>query len=140
MHPIQNASAFLIQSICDLYLFILLLRFFMQYLKVDYYNPLTQFVVKVTSPLITPLRRVIPGWWGIDLATVILILIFTMFKFILISLISIHAFPKIFGLLLWASGDVITSIIKLFFYAILMNIILSWVSPHAHSPITPISD
>lgn len=138
MAPLQNASAFLIHSIFDLYLFILLLRFILQYLRVDYYNPFTQFVVKATSPIVVPLRRIVPGFYGIDFATIIAIMVLTGVKISLIMFISMHKFPAIAGLLIWSFGEIFALTINLFFYAILMTVILSWVAPMSNSPITPI--
>lgn len=135
MSPLHNASVFLIQSLFDFYLFILLLRLLLQYLRVDYYNPITQFIIKITSPVVVPLRRIIPGYWGIDLATVVLIFIVSLMKLSLISVLSIHHFPNIFGLILWSLGDLIGLTIKLFFYAVLASVIISWVAPSNHSPL-----
>ncbi|MBS0288905.1 MAG: YggT family protein [Proteobacteria bacterium] len=138
MAPIQNASAFLIQSLFDLYLIVLLLRFLLQYLRVDYYNPFTQFIVKATSPLIVPLRRIVPGFWGIDFATLLAIVMLTFVKVTLVMLISMHKFPSPLGLILWSLGDIFSLTINLFFYAVLISVILSWVAPLSHSPISPI--
>lgn len=136
MNPLQNASSFLIQTLFDLYLFALLLRFILQYLRVDYYNPFTQFILKATNPVVVPLRRFIPGLWGIDFATLIAILVITFIKITLITLVSIHKLPFPVGLLVWSMGDITLLTIKLFFYAILANVILSWVAPSAYSPVT----
>lgn len=138
MDPIQNASTFLIQTLFDLYLFILLLRLILQYLRVDYYNPVTQFIVKATNPLVVPLRRIIPGYWGIDLATVAAIFGITFIKLILLSYLMLHQFPHLLGLLIWSCGAIITLTIKLYFYAVIMNVILSWVAPLSHTPVTVI--
>lgn len=138
MAPLQNASAFLIHTLFDLYLFVLLLRFILQYLRVDYYNPFTQFIVKATSPIVVPLRRLIPGFYGIDFATVIAIVVLTCVKITLIMFISFHKIPAVAGLLIWSLGEISSLTINLFFYAIVMSIILSWVAPMSHSPITPI--
>lgn len=138
MSPLHNASIFLIQSLFDFYLFVLLLRLILQYLRVDYYNPLTQFIIKITNPVVIPLRRVIPGYWGIDIATVVVIFIVSLFKLSLISMIGIHHVPNIFGLVVWSIGDLIGLTIKLFFYAILASVIISWVAPTSHSPVMAI--
>lgn len=138
MGPLNNASAFLIQSLFDLYLFILLLRFIFQYLRVDYYNPLTQFVVRMTSPVIVPLRRMIPGFWGIDFATLFVIVALTCLKITLIMFVSVRKFPAPAGLFLWSLGDITALTINLFFYAILMSVILSWIAPLTRTPMTAI--
>jgi YggT family protein len=138
MAPLQNATTFLVHSLFDIYLFILLLRFVLQYLRVDYYNPFTQFIVKATSPIVVPLRRIIPGFWGIDFATLIAIIALTCIKITLVMFISLHKLPAPAGLLIWSVGEIFALTINLFFYAILMSVILSWVAPLSHSPLAPI--
>ncbi|MGD9592425.1 MAG: YggT family protein [Candidatus Berkiella sp.] len=138
MAPLQNASAFLVQSLFDIFLLILLLRFVLQYLRVDYYNPFTQFVVKASSPVVVPLRKVIPGLWGIDFATLIAIIAFTSLKVCLVMYISLHKFPSMTGVAIWSLGEIFNLTINLFFYSILLSVILSWVAPLTHSPIAPI--
>lgn len=137
MSTLASAGVFLINTLFASYSFILLLRLLLQYLRIDYYNPLSQFVVKATSPVIVPLRRVIPGYLGIDLATVVAIFIASWLKIILISIIGAHRFPNIAGMILWSVGDVINDALKLFFYAILGNVVLSWLAPH-NSPMISI--
>lgn len=136
MAPLQNASSFLIQTLFDLYLFLLLLRFILQYLRVDYYNPFTQFILKATNPVVVPLRRFIPGLWGIDFATIIAILLVTLLKITLITLVSVHRLPGPVGLIIWSVGNISELTIKLFFYAILASVLLSWIAPTAYSPAT----
>lgn len=136
MAPLQTASNFLIQTLFDLYLFVLLLRFILQYLRVDYYNPFTQFVLKATNPVVVPLRRFIPGLWGIDFATLVAVLIISLIKITLITLISIHKLPGPVGLMIWSLGDISGLVLKLFLYAILANVLLSWIAPRSYSPAT----
>lgn len=138
MSPLHNAGVFLVQTLFDFYLFFLLLRLILQYLRVDYYHPFTQFIVKITNPVVVPLRRVIPGYWGIDFATVCVIFIVSLIKFILIAFMNVHHFPNVFGLIILSFGDLIGLAIKLYFYAILASVILSWLAPQTHSPIIDI--
>ena len=138
MTPLQNASTFLIYSLFDIYLFILLFRFVLQYLRVDYYNPFTQFIVKATSPIVVPLRRIIPGFWGLDFATIIAIIALTCIKITLVTFITLHKLPAPLGLLILSIGEILALTINLFFYAIMMSVILSWVAPMSHSPLAPI--
>lgn len=136
MAPLQSASNFLIQTLFDLYLFVLLLRFILQYLRVDYYNPFTQFVLKATNPIVVPLRRFVPGLWGIDFATLIAVLMVSLIKITLLTLISIHKLPGPIGLVIWSLGDISGLVLKLFLYAVLANVLLSWVAPRSYSPAT----
>ena len=67
-----NAGAYLISTIIGLYIIIVLLRFLLQWVKADFYNPLSQFIVKATSPVLIPMRRIIPGLFGLDIASLLL--------------------------------------------------------------------
>ena len=74
-NPFQNAGIFLLNTIFGIYITLLLLRFLLQILRADFYNPVCQLLVKITNPLLTPLRRVIPGFFGIDFAAIVLLFI-----------------------------------------------------------------
>lgn len=138
MSSFHRAALFLIESLFDFYLLILLLRFLFQWWRIDYYNPISQFVDKLTSPVISPLRGLLPEYRGMDLATLCLLSGICMCKLIFITLLTYHRLPNLGGLLLWTLGDLCHLGLKLFFYAILANIILSWLAPTMHSPVTAI--
>ncbi|MDP3365837.1 MAG: YggT family protein, partial [Pseudomonas sp.] len=72
MSGLIEALIYIIQTLGSLYLLIVLLRFILQLVRADFYNPLSQFIVKATQPLVTPLRRIIPGFAGLDLASLVL--------------------------------------------------------------------
>ena len=72
MTGISTAAIYVIQTLGSLYLLIVLLRFILQLVRADFYNPLSQFIVRATKPLLNPLRRVIPGFGGIDFASLVL--------------------------------------------------------------------
>lgn len=71
----MNTLTFLLSTVIELYTMVLLLRIWMQWAHCDFYNPFSQFVVKVTQPIIEPLRRVIPAMGGIDFSPMILVLL-----------------------------------------------------------------
>lgn len=136
MSAIEQAGIFLISILFDFYLFILILRFILQYLRVDYYNPLVQFMVKLTDPIILPVRRYIPGYWGLDMASVAIILILSLLKIAIIGSMTLGHFPGFFGWFIWMLGDVSLLILKLLFYALLLNILISWIAPRQHTPLS----
>ena len=80
----MNTAYFLINTIFDLYLMVVLLRVWLQWARADFYNPMSQMVVKLTNPLVVPLRRVIPGLGGLDLASVLLALLIAFAKLALL--------------------------------------------------------
>ena len=67
----MEVISFLHRFAFDALLMVLIMRFWLQWVKADFYNPLSQFIVKVSNPLVIPLRRIIPGFGGIDLSTIL---------------------------------------------------------------------
>ena len=70
----QSALIFLFKTLADLYLLTFLLRFVMQWVRASHYNPLSQFVFKVTNPLVVPARRVLPSVAGLDIPTLLVLI------------------------------------------------------------------
>ena len=79
---------FLLKFVFDALLMILVLRVWLQLVRADFYNPLSQFIVKVSNPLVIPLRRLIPGLGGVDLPTIILAYLVATLTFVIIPLIN----------------------------------------------------
>jgi YggT family protein len=128
MNPIQIAALFLIQILFDFYILILLLRLILQHQHASYFNPICQFVVKLTDPIIKPLQRIIPGFKGFDLAIILVILLVGMGEAVLILWLQFSQFPKVAGLLLFGISRLCIQVINLYFYAIIIAVILSWIS------------
>ncbi|ATC99308.1 MAG: YggT family protein [Pseudomonadota bacterium] len=132
----NDAFRFLVEVVFDLYLMVVLLRFWLQSARADFYNPLSQFVVKATSPLLNPIRKVIPGLGGFDLASLVLALIVAALKIVTISLLFFGGIEPVTVLV----GSLITVIkegLNLAFWVLIIRAILSWVS-QGHNPIEAI--
>ncbi|VAY02358.1 hypothetical protein ARADI_0407 [Arsenophonus endosymbiont of Aleurodicus dispersus] len=119
---------FIVPTIIELYTIILLLRVWMQWIRVDFYNPFSQFVVKITQPIVGLLRHFIPAIGDIDAATLLVSYIFTIVNILFImwatntrALISISLLPISFIQLLTYAG-------KLGFWLILIRALLSWIT------------
>jgi YggT family protein len=134
---------FLLDTILGLLSLALLLRFYFQLLRVPYYNSVSQFLIAATDFIVRPARRIIPGWSGMDMATLVLAWIFECI--ILVSVFMIQGYD--FEVNLVASLGVIgllglVEIVKTTLYIVLIMIImqavLSWVNPH--SPMAPLLD
>jgi len=128
-----NAGVFLIQTLFGLYILAVMLRFILQVARADFYNPVSQFLVKVTNPPLVPMRRVIPGVMGIDVAAVVLMLILKTIEIFLITLMS-GITLSIMGLIVFAIADLLELLLNVFFFTILIQVILSWVNPGGHNP------
>ena len=133
MSGLNGAAIFVIQTLGSLYLLIVLLRFILQLVRANFYNPLCQFIVKATQPLLKPLRRVIPSVFGLDMSSLVLAIVVQMVIFAVVMTLSYMSF-NVFGLLLWAIIGVTALFLKVFFFALIISVILSWVAPGSVSP------
>lgn len=130
-----NPIVFLIEVIFNLYLLAVLLRCLFQLCRVDFYNPLSQTLIKVTSPLLNPLRKIIPGFGGIDIAAVLLAILIAATKYFLIIAIQGQT-ASTHVLLISAIYEVVSLTLNIFLFAIFIQVILSWIAPGQHNPIT----
>ena len=133
---LAQAAVFLIQIIFGLYILAVLLRYLLARVRADFYNPLSQFIVKVTNPAIKPLRRIIPGYFGIDWPSIILLFIVQAVEIVLIGLIASGRIPAPLGLFVLTIAYLIKEIIYVFLFIIIIQVIISWVHPGAYNPIT----
>lgn len=133
MSGLNGAAIFVIQTLGSLYLLIVLLRFILQLVRANFYNPLCQFIVKATQPLLKPLRRVIPSVFGLDMSSLVLAILVQMVIFAVVLTLSYMSF-NVLGLLLWAIIGVTALFLKVFFFAMIISVILSWVAPGSVSP------
>jgi len=130
-----NGAAFVIQTVFGLYILAVLLRFLFQLLRAHFANPVSQFIVTLTNPALRPLRRIIPGYHGIDYSALVLMLALQVLELLIISLLY-GTTPSIAGLLILAIGKLLEMTVYVFMFAILARIIISWVNPHLHNPMT----
>ncbi len=128
------SSVFLIQTLFGLYILAVMLRLMLQWVRADFYNPISQFIVKITNPPLKPLRRIIPGWGGIDLASVLLLIALQMLELFLVDLAVSRSSP-ISGLLIQSVAELLNLVINIFIGAILIQVILSWVAPGSYNPV-----
>ena len=115
------------------YLTIVLLRFLLQLARADFYNPITQFVVKATNPPLRPLQRVIPGLGGFDGASLVLAVIIQGITFFLILVALNGGIPAInpITLLVWAVLNVLDLIVKIYFWSVIAVVVVSWIAPRS---------
>ncbi|HIM08697.1 MAG TPA: YggT family protein [Gammaproteobacteria bacterium] len=133
-----QAAVFLIEIIFGLYILAVLLRFLLARVRADFYNPLSQFIVKITNPPIKPLRRLIPGYFGIDWPSIVLLFLVQGLEIILISLVASGHVPSPLGLFVLTLAYLIKEVIYVYLFIIFIQIIISWINPGAYNPITVI--
>ena len=133
---LTQAAIFLIQIIFGLYILAVLLRYLLARVRADFYNPLSQFIVKVTNPAIKPLRKLIPGYFGIDWPSIVLLFIVQAIEIVLIGLIASGRIPAPLGLFVLTIAYLIKEVIYVFLFIIIIQVVISWVNPGAYNPIT----
>jgi YggT family protein len=110
----------------------------LQLAKADFRNPLAQFVVKATNPLLIPLRKIIPGYAKIDCAALVLALLLQGIELYLILIIkgfSVAAsVTSIGGLGIWSTGELLDLALAFLFFATLIQVVYSWIQPGQYHP------
>ena len=134
MIGLNTAAVYVLQTLGSLYLLIVLLRFVLQLVRANFYNPLCQFAVKATQPLLKPLRRVIPSLFGLDMSSLVLAILVQLALMALTLLLTYGTTGNFLQLLVWALIGVTALFLKIFFFALIIRVILSWVAPGSHNP------
>lgn len=131
----QGAFAFVVSTIFDFLIFLVLTRLLLQLVQADFYNPVSQFVVRVTNPVLEPLRRLLPVSRLVDVASIVGVLALILVKVLVLvwlggGRISFNAYLLLYGLQTLAH-----LLLSYFFWAVLIRVILSWVAPDPYNPI-----
>jgi len=134
MDKLVQVAELLITFASSIYITIVIVRFLLQWVRADFYNPLSQFIVKATNPLLLPIRKVVPGFFGIDFASVVLALILQMASIALLIAINSGALPPIVPLLTFSAYELISLVLNIYFFAFIVLVIVSWVAPNGQNP------
>jgi YggT family protein len=123
-----------VNTISGLFLFVVVLRFLLQAVKADFYNPISQFIVKVTNPLLLPVRKVVPGFGGFDVASLVLAVIVQLLTIcVTLALIGYWPLPYL-NVAIWSVLGTVGIFLDLYFWGLLAIIIISWIAPHNPNP------
>lgn len=135
----MKAVIFVSQTLIDLYILGYVVRLILQWARADFYNPFAQFIMRITNPLVLPGRRLLPAVGRLDTATLVAILLLEALAVILLWWLYGKVW-QLDGLLLlvYTLERTALAVLNLFFFAIIIRVILSWVSPGVHSPVTTI--
>ncbi|MEE4376686.1 MAG: YggT family protein [Candidatus Competibacteraceae bacterium] len=123
----MTAALFLIQTLFGFYILAVLLRFLLQWVRADFYNPLVQFLVKLTNPPLIPLRRIIPGFMGLDIAAVVLMIGLKIAELLLVLSVLGQNLDFV-NLILLAIIELAYLLINIYIWAVIIQAILSWVN------------
>ena len=128
-----SPAVFLVETLTGLYVFALMLRFLLQWLEADFYNPISQFLVKLTHPPLRRLRRVIPSLGRVDTASLVLMLALQALDIWAVSALQqFRISPASVGVAAFA--QLLELLYDIFFYSILISAVLSWFAPRGYNP------
>jgi YggT family protein len=132
-----RAFSYLFTTLIDLYITAVLLRLLLQWARADFYNPLCQFLVQITNPLLVPLRRVIPSIGRLDTASILLMLMLEIAGVLLLTLLSPASldWPAI---VLFSIRKLLMTLLWTWFFLIIATVILSWVGSRWRHPVVPL--
>ena len=134
---VASALVFIVNALTSLYLLVLILRFWLPWLRADFRNPLAQGILTLTSPVIVPLRRIVPSFGRLDSATVLVAFVIQ-YAAIWLILLILGTSAGIGDIAITALVKLVMLSINLFMFAIFVRIILSWISPGQYNPATAI--
>ncbi|MDS4020337.1 MAG: YggT family protein [Candidatus Competibacter sp.] len=129
----MTATVFLIQTLFGFYILAVMLRFLLQCVRADFYNPLVQFLVRITNPPLLPLRRIIPGYRGLDLASIILAFVLQGVEVLLVTLLLGRP-AGVGGLLLLTVAELLKLLINIYLWGVVIQAVMSWFNPDPHHP------
>lgn len=133
----SGALIYLVSTLTDLYVTAILLRLLLQWVRADFYNPLSQFLVKVTNPVLVPARRLIPSIGRLDTASVVVMLLLELLQLVVIGLLSQTDFGFQF-LLIFAVRKLLIALLLTYFVLIIARVIVSWIANQSRHPLIPL--
>ena len=130
----QEALAFLVDTLFSLLFFVFLMRLLLQRVRADFRNPLGQAILQITNPLILPLRRVLPPIRRVDTASVVAVLIVSVLRVAASSWAHGHGMLAPVDLLIVSALELLRGVLYVYFWSLLLYAVLSWIAPGARTP------
>ena len=134
MQTLAQIAIYIINTLGTLYISLVLVRFLAQLVRADYYNPVSKALVKYTNPLLVPLRKIIPGLMGIDLAAIVLAILLQAALLQSVLLIAGLGLFNPFTLLIWAIVALLKLLAGIYFWGVIVMMIASWVAQGSRNP------
>ncbi|MEN8107858.1 MAG: YggT family protein [Pseudomonadota bacterium] len=132
---LTNPLEFLISTLFSLYIMTVMLRFLLGAVRADFYNPVSQFLVRITNPLLVPLRKVIPSAGNYDTASIALMVVLQFLALSLIMLLRGSGFPAL-AILIATFAKLVALLLNIYLVAIIVQVIISWINPGNYNPVT----
>lgn len=132
-----NAGQIIIQFVFGALIALIVLRVLLQWVRANFYNPICQFLYKVTNPVLMPLRKIVPSWRNIDIAGIALAWLVTALKLVLLYA-TLGESLGVLGLVVLALADLIDFVLLLYIVLILARVVISFVGADSYHPIVPL--
>ena len=137
MSVIQQIGVFLVETLLSLYISAIVIRFLLGYARADFYNPLSQFLVKITNPILVPVRRYIPSLGKLDTSAVTVALVLMFIKTVLLAGLMGGSLNILTSA--WVSvGELIRSVIWIYIIALILMAVISWIGSSQGNPVAPL--
>jgi YggT family protein len=130
----NNALAFIVSTIFDVVCFLFLARFLLQACRADFYNPISQGVVKATDPFLKPLRLLVPAYRNLDLAAFIAAWLFKIVGIALTLAVKSQFLPGVLTLFGYGLFELLRLLLTIYWFALIIVIVLSFVAPGSYHP------
>lgn len=124
----SEATIFLFKALTDLITSAVLLTFLFRLLKVDYYNPIVQGIMRITNVLTSGIRKIIKPIFGLDISALLIVIFLQVFAFYLLTLAGSVAFNAI-AMVSWALYSALLLSLRMIWWALLVGVIMSWIAP-----------
>ena len=131
---IGNAATFLVETLFGIYILIVMLRLLLQWARADFYNPLSQFIVRATRPVLAPMHGALPAVGGVDLACVVLLVGLQFAELWVVAGVVGHRVPA-GALLVLSVAELVQLAIWIFLFSILIQVVMSWINPGSYNPL-----
>jgi YggT family protein len=130
----EDALIFVFRALIELYIITFVLRLIMQWIRADTRNPLVQFILRVTNPLVVPLRRYVPTAWGFDTATFIVLFVIQALATTALLNVACTVTPHIGQIISLSLLRLVHLALNVYLFLILAHVILSWIGPGGYNP------
>ena len=133
--PLGDVFFLLVRTLGGVLLFAILARFLLQAARADFYNPVTQSLVKLTNPVLAPVQRLIPGWRSLDFGALVCALVLSSVCTALLIMSAGFSLPSLSIIVSWSFVGILSFILDIYFFGLLISIIASWVAPSSGNPV-----
>lgn len=130
-----NAFQFILQVFFGIFLFIFMLRFILVLVQADFNNPISQLLFKLTQPIIKPLSKIIPAYYSVDWATLIILFLVKMIETSIVIFIHKQQFYAISTIIL-STAELLQLALTIYFFSLIALVIFSWLNPNTYNPAT----